>query len=75
MKDGFVKVSAACIRSDCTNVSEILKETILKIKKYDELGVNVVVFPELSLVGFTCSVHLYTDNLLDLSFMRTGNSI
>ena len=67
MKDGFVKVSAACISSDCTNVSEILKETILKIKKYDELGVNVVVFPELSLVGFTCSDHLFTDSLLDLA--------
>ena len=54
MKDGFIKVAAASPRlkvADCRyNLSEVLR----LVRHADELGVRLLVLPELCLTGYTC---------------------
>lgn len=54
MKFGFIKIAAATIDikvADCIFNSEKIVETALKA---EEKGVNALVFPELSITGYTC---------------------
>lgn len=54
MKFGFIKVAAATINikvADCIFNSEKIVEVALKA---EEKGVNALVFPELSITGYTC---------------------
>lgn len=64
MKNGFIKVAAATPKikvGDCGyNVTEIKK---IIDKAYDD-GVQLIVFPELCITGYTCSDLFWQQNLL-----------
>ena len=54
MKDGFIKAAAAAIDvrvADCIhNTDEIIK----KARELSQRGARILVFPELSITGYTC---------------------
>lgn len=63
MKDGFIKVAAPALPlvvADVKSNTEIIKE---RITQADEMGVNLVVFPELCITGYTCGDLFYSDAL------------
>ena len=63
MKDGFVRVAASSpelrVADPAFNAGEIMKE----ITKAGALGVKVLVFPELSVTGYTCSDLFFQEKL------------
>lgn len=64
MKDGFIKVAAASPSlkvADCDYNGEQILETI---KKAEEQGVKLIVFPELCISGYTCGDLFLQDTLL-----------
>ena len=64
MKDGFIKVAAAMPKvtvADVTANAENIKSLILAA---DEKKVNLLVFPELSLTGYTCGDLFFNDTLI-----------
>lgn len=65
MKDGYIKVAASSplIRvGDCAYNAENI---ITEIQKANENGVKLIVFPELSITGYTCSDLFMHGALLD----------
>ncbi len=65
MKFGFIKVAAAIPQvqvADCAFNAEQIKNLILQASKS---GVEAVVFPELSITGYTCGDLFYQSVLLD----------
>lgn len=65
MKDGFIKVAAASPDlkvADCDYNSE---QIIDLIKKANEKGVKILVFPELCISGYTCGDLFLQDSLLE----------
>lgn len=61
---GWVRVGAASIPMHIGDVS-FQKEQILQVmEKADQNKVNIVVFPELCLTGYTCSDLFYQDDVL-----------
>jgi len=63
MKDGFIKVGAAALPltvADVTGNTEIIQDRICEA---DALGLNLVVFPELCVTGYTCGDLFYSDVL------------
>lgn len=64
MKDGFIKVGAAALSlavADVTGNTKLLQE---RIDQADALGLNLVVFPELCVTGYSCGDLFYSDVLL-----------
>lgn len=64
MKHGFIKVAVASPRvtvADCAANLQKIKDTALAAYKD---GVKILVFPELSLTGYTCSDLFYSEVLL-----------
>ena len=64
MKDGFIKVGAASLPlavADVTGNTKLLQE---RIDQSDALGLNLVVFPELCVTGYSCGDLFYSDVLL-----------
>ena len=65
MKDGFIKVAAASpevVPADCRhNAQKIIK----LIKKAHSLGVQVIVFPELSITAYSCGDLFLHESLLN----------
>lgn len=62
MKNGFIRVAAAAPRIKVADVRYNAAQIIEEVKRSAESGVEVLVFPELSLCGYTCG---------DLFFQRT----
>ncbi len=65
MKDGFIKVAAATPElavADCTFNTE---QIILLMKKAQEQGSAIIVFPELCVTGYCCSDLFSQDRLLE----------
>lgn len=64
MKDGFLKVAAATPQievADCIhNVQEIVKEA----KEMSAKGAKILVFPELSVTGYTCQDLFFNETLI-----------
>ena len=63
MKDGFIKVGAAALPltvADVTGNAEIIRERMIQA---DGLGLNLVVFPELCVTGYSCGDLFYSDVL------------
>lgn len=64
MKDGFLKVAVSTPElrvADCTfNIGQMIK----KAKKMAKKGVKLLVFPELSITGYTCNDLFLQDTLL-----------
>ena len=75
MKDGFIKVGAAAVPltvADVTGNAEIIRERMIQA---DGLGLNLVVFPELCVTGYSCGDLFYSDVLqrsaMDANAMMT----
>ena len=64
MKYGFVKVAASSpkikVGAPLSNADAIVAE----IARLDKLGVEIAVFPELCVTGYTAADLFYTDKLL-----------
>lgn len=65
MKDGFIKVAAASPAVKVANTKFNCANCISIAEKAGEAGVKVLVFPELSLTGYSCGDLFGTDTLLN----------
>lgn len=65
MKDGFIKVGCATNELIVANPLENAKSIIKIMNKAQKEKVKVLVFPELSISGYTCGDLFYQDKLLD----------
>ena len=54
MRDGFVKAAAAAPHLKVADPAFNCTEMISLIEKAYEEGVSIIVFPELSISGYTC---------------------
>ncbi|MCQ2399980.1 MAG: hypothetical protein MJ072_05695 [Clostridia bacterium] len=64
MNFGFIKVGACTKRVKVVDVSENVEYIIEGIAESKERGVNLLVFPELSVTGYTSADLFYMDVLL-----------
>ena len=64
MKHGFLKVAAACPNVAITDCSKNAEEMITLAPSAYKEGVRVLVFPELSITGYTCADIFYSDFLI-----------
>ena len=64
MKNGFVKVAVASPLVSVADCDFNKNRIISYIRKAKELNVKVLVFPELSITGYTCGDLFFQDNLL-----------
>ncbi len=64
MKDGFIKVAAATIKTAVANPKKNVQEILKKIKELEEKHVKVMVFPELCISGYSCRDLFLQDKLL-----------
>ena len=64
-KYGYVRVAAVVPEIKVANVEFNVKEIISEIKKLVKEGVQVIVFPELSITGYTCGDLFNQDFLVD----------
>jgi len=67
MKDGFIRVAASTVEvraADCENNAENI---INEIKKAHEAGASLIVFPELSVSGYTCGDLFLQETLIKAS--------
>lgn len=55
MKNGFVKVAAATVDIRVADVAYNTEKILEAMKKTEQQGAKVVVFPELCLTGYTCA--------------------
>ena len=54
MKDGFIKAAAATPRIQVADCVSNTREIIEKAKEMSQAGARILVFPELSITGYTC---------------------
>ena len=64
MKHGFLKVAAACPNVTVANCNANVSEMITLAESAYKEGVRVLVFPELSITGYTCADIFYSDLLI-----------
>ena len=64
MKHGFFKVAAACPNVTVANCNANATEMIKVAESAHKDGVRMLVFPELSITGYTCADLFYSDVLL-----------
>ena len=64
MKHGFLKVAAACPNVTVANCNENVKEMITLAESAYKEGVRILVFPELSITGYTCADIFYSELLI-----------
>ena len=64
MKDGFVKVAAVTPSVKVADPEWNVKQMIERAEEMAAVGVKLVVFPELSVTGYTCGDLFLTDMLL-----------
>ena len=60
---GFVRVAAATPRLHLTDVGSNVRETLLLLEQAEAQGVNLIVFPECHLTGYTCHDLFHHDTL------------
>ncbi len=65
MKDGFIKVAAATPEVRLADPAHNAKTCIALAEQAAEAGVKLLVFPELSLTGYSCGDLFATDTLLE----------
>lgn len=70
MKDGFVKVAAVTPDMRVADVTYNTEQICSEIKEAESEGAKIIVFPELSITGYTCG-DLFTQEIL-LSQARQG---
>ena len=64
MRDGFVKVAALTPNVVVADPAANIKDMIIKAEEMAAVGVKLLVFPELSVTGYTCGDLFLTDTLL-----------
>lgn len=64
MKDGFIKVGAGKIKTRVADTVANTAEIIKLINKAKDMGVKLLVLPELCLTGASCGSLFYNDTLL-----------
>ena len=64
MKDGFIKVAAASPPLRVADCAYNRQQILLFMEKAKDLGVNLLVLPELALTGYTCGDLFGQDTLL-----------
>ena len=64
MKYGFVKVAAAAPKIRVADPNYNVSEMAETAKKAAECGAMVLVFPELSITGYTCGDLFFSDALI-----------
>ncbi len=69
MRDGFVKVAAAVPKVRVADPEHNAREVCRLLDEADALGVQVLVFPELCLTGYSCG-DLFLQQLLQQSRER-----
>lgn len=67
MKTGFLKAAAVSPRVTVANVEKNLENALTAVKKETEKKVQLIVFPELYLSGYTCGDLFLQDTLLNAS--------
>ncbi|MBQ8849947.1 MAG: NAD(+) synthase [Clostridia bacterium] len=72
MKHGFIKVAAATPKITVADTGANLSEILRLHKKAEELGVKLLVFPELSLTGATCGDLFLSEVLTDSAEKALG---
>lgn len=65
MKDGFIKVAACTPEIQVADVDFNVDRIISQLEKCREEGVEVAVFPELCITGYTCQDLFFQNALLD----------
>ncbi len=75
MKDGFIKVAAATPKIRVADCEHNATEIINLCREASELGVKILVFPELCLTGYTCGDLFLRDTLLDAAEKALGRVI
>lgn len=68
MNKSFIRVSAACPKTNVSDVSYNLENIKLCIDNAQEDGSKVVVFPELSLTSYTCGDLFLHNTLIEASY-------
>ena len=61
---GFYRVSAAIPDCKVANIDFNHRQIISLVKKSDQINSSLVVFPELSLTGYTCGDLFHQDQLI-----------
>ncbi|MBP5595766.1 MAG: NAD(+) synthase [Pseudobutyrivibrio sp.] len=64
MKDGFIKVAAVSPKVRVADVEYNCKEISAYAKSLADKGAKVIVFPELSITGYTCQDLFFQDKLI-----------
>lgn len=64
MKNGFIKAAAYIPELKLADVSSNVQQLLKLMKQADEKGVNLAVFPELCITGYTCGDLFFADLLL-----------
>ena len=64
MKHGFVKVAAATPYVSVADCNANLSEALKLFKEAQDMGVKLIVFPELTLTGYTAGDLFFSDTLL-----------
>ena len=64
MKDGFIKAAAATPRIQVADCVSNTREIIEKAKEMSQEGARILVFPELSITGYTCGDLFWQERLL-----------
>lgn len=65
MKDGYIRVAAGSVDVHVANPEYNKAQILDRMRQADELGVNLLVLPELCLTGYTCGDLLRSSALLD----------
>ncbi|MBQ5971712.1 MAG: NAD(+) synthase [Prevotella sp.] len=65
MKYGFVTIASAIPEMRVANVEFNASKMLEQIREADDKGVEIIVFPELSLTGYTCQDLFYQQTLID----------
>lgn len=65
VRDGYLRVGAAVPEVRIANVSSNVESILKTVRKAVGLGIDVLVFPELSMTGYTCADLFHQQQLID----------
>mgnify|MGYP004474460379 FL=1 len=65
MKDGFIRVATASIHTKVADCIENTNQIIACMKEASENHTQILVFPELTISGYTCEDLFFQDSLLN----------
>ncbi len=75
MKDGFIRVAAACPDISVGDVEHNLAACVAEARRYAALGARVIAFPELSLTGATCGDMFFGAGLIGAAEAALGRFV